>query len=72
MDFVKWSVIWGALALAAAVLGAIAAATKRRDYSAWAAWCFLLPPLVFVVLVLPKNRGARPRRRPLDEEDQAA
>lgn len=62
-------VIWGAVALGAMVFGGILAAAKNRDVSFWMAWSFLAPPAVLVVLVLPKHRGPRPRRRPLDDED---
>ncbi|MGD9828023.1 MAG: hypothetical protein AB7E70_05215 [Hyphomicrobiaceae bacterium] len=62
--------IWGLVALGSAVLGLILAVAKRRDHSAWAAWCFILPPLLLVLLILPKNAGPRPRRPSLDEEDR--
>lgn len=65
----QWIVIWGLTATASAVLGGIVAGLKRRDHSAWAGWCFVLPPLLLVLLVLPKNKGERPRRPTLDEED---
>jgi hypothetical protein len=66
---VAWIVYWGAAALLAAVLGAILAVYKRYDVSKWAAWCFVLPPLVVVLLLLPRNTGPRPSRPSLDEED---
>jgi hypothetical protein len=61
--------IWGLVAIVAAVLGMIVAGIKRRDYSSWGFWCFVLPPLLLVLIVMPKNTGPRPRKRPLDEED---
>ncbi len=64
--------IWGATALLASVLGGIIAYAKRRDHSAWAAWCFLLPPLVLWIALMPKNPGERPRKPTLDEEDREA
>ena len=65
-----WIVIWGVTAILAAVLGGILAGVKNRDYSAWAAWCFLFPPLVLALLLSPKNPGPRPRRPTLDEQDR--
>lgn len=62
--------IWGIAAFGSAVVGMILAGAKRRDYSAWGFWCFVLPPLLLVLVVMPKNTGPRPRKRSLDEEDQ--
>jgi hypothetical protein len=46
------------------------AGVKNRDYSSWIAWCFVLPPLVFVLLLLPRYQGVRPRRPRLDEGEE--
>jgi hypothetical protein len=65
--------IWGVLAIAAALLAGIVAGLKRRDYSFWAAWSFLVPPVLLVLLLLPANKGERPRRPRIDElEDRQA
>lgn len=63
-------VIWGLVAIAAGVLGALVAGWKNRDISAWAAWCFLVPPLAIALLLGPRKQGPRPRRPSLDEEDR--
>jgi uncharacterized membrane protein YfcA len=63
-------VIWGLIAISGGILGAILAGWKNRDVSAWAAWCFLVPPLALALLVGPKRQGPRPRRPSLDEEDR--
>lgn len=63
-------VIWGATALAAALIGAMLALIKNRDYSFWLAWCFLVPPLVLLLLFLPRNAGPRPRQPTLDQIDR--
>lgn len=65
-----WIAIWGVTAILSAVLGGILAGIKNRDYSHWIAWCFLLPPLVIWLLLLPRHQGPRPRRPSLDEEDR--
>jgi len=70
MDLVRGIVIWGLAALAAAVLGGLLAGVKNRDYSFWIAWCFVLPPLVIVLLMLPRYQGPRPRQPTLDEQDR--
>lgn len=69
IDVMKWILVWGLIAVVSAVLGALLAAYKNRDSSSWAAWCFLMPPLLVWLAVVPKNRGPRPQRQPLDDLD---
>jgi hypothetical protein len=59
--------VWGVTALVSALLAGILAGIKRRDHSFWAAWSFLVPPLLLILLVMPSNKGPRPRRRGIDE-----
>lgn len=61
-------VIWGVTAIAAAIIGGLTAAMKNRDYSSWAAWCFLFPPFVIAILLTPKNSGPPPQRRRLGDD----
>lgn len=70
MTAIQMIAIWGILSIAAAIAGGVIAGVKRRDHSTWAAWCFILPPLVIVVAMLSKNQGPRPVRRSLDDEDR--
>jgi hypothetical protein len=65
----KVIVIWGLTALAAAILAGVLAGVKKRDWSFWTATCFLFPPLVLFLALLPAY-PVRPRRRTLDEEDR--
>ena len=65
-----WIVIWGASASFTGVVGFFLASAKNRDSSAWAAWCFLLPPLLIALLLTRTNPGARPRQPKLDELDK--
>ena len=69
MDFMRGIVIWGGVAVASGAAGAVLAGVKNRDYSSWTAWCFVLPPLVLVLLVLPRYQGTRPRQPRLDESE---
>jgi len=69
VDFVSGVVVWGGVALASAVAGGLLAGVKNRDYSSWIAWCFVLPPLVLILLILPKFEGPRPRQPRLDENE---
>lgn len=70
MDFVRGIAVWGLIAIAASILGGLVAGAKNRDYSFWIAWCFVLPPMLLVLLVLPRHEGQRPRRPSVDEEDR--
>lgn len=63
-------VVWGSTAVIAGIIGFFLASVKNRDPSAWAAWCFVLPPLVLVMLLLSKNTGPRRRQMSLDEQDK--
>ena len=58
--------IWGLVAIASAIV----AGAKRRDHSFWAAWSFLVPPMLLVLLLMPSNTGPRPRRPGIDELEQ--
>ena len=70
MAAMEWIVIWGACALGAALLAGLIANYKNRDYSAWMAWSFIVPPAVVLLMILPVNKGPRPRRPTLDELDR--
>lgn len=49
------------------VAAAVIAKNKRRDEVIWGIFCFLLPALLIVLLLLP--RGNRPHgRHPFDDE----
>jgi hypothetical protein len=67
---VKIIAIWGVTALASAFLAGILAGIKRRDHSFWAAWSFLVPPMLLILLVMPFNKGQRPRRPGIDEQEE--
>jgi hypothetical protein len=54
--------IWGMISIATAIIAGILAGVKRRDHSFWAAWSFILPPMILILLCLPKNHGPKPRR----------
>jgi hypothetical protein len=59
-------VIWGIAAFTAAVAAWPLAVRKNRNASFWAAWSFLIPPLVFVLALLPRA-DVQPRKpSPID------
>ena len=64
-------VIWGAVAIAAMIAAAVLASQKNRNRSYWMAWCFVLPPLVLILLLLPRYQGARPRQPRLDAGEES-
>ena len=68
----NYIVIWSVCAAVGGIAGAILAGMKNRDYSAWAAWGFLIPPSILILALLPRLKGMRPRRPTLDEEDAAS
>lgn len=72
MEAVKWIVVWGGISIVSAVLAGVIAAYKRRDVSAWAAWAFVFPPLLIVVVLLSTNQGPRPQRPSWDQDDATA
>jgi hypothetical protein len=67
---VKIIAIWGVAAVVSAVLAGIIAGVKRRDHSFWAAWSFLFPPMLLILLVMPSNKGPRTRRAGIDEQEE--
>jgi hypothetical protein len=62
--------IWGIAAVVSGLAGALLAAIKNRNWSVWSAWCFLLPPALIVLLLLPRHKGPRPRQPTSDEIDE--
>ncbi len=63
-------VYWGLTAFAAGIIAAFIAPRKNRDWNVWAAWCFLIPPLLIALLLTPKS-ATPPRQRPtLDQLDR--
>lgn len=70
VDPVAYIVISAIFMFACGVAGATLAGAKNRDVSFWAAWTFLLPPTLLILVLLRANKGPRPRRPSLDEEDR--
>ena len=70
MNVIHWIVVWGAVAALAGAVGGTTALMKNRDISHCMSWCFLLPPLVLVLVCLPAREEPPPRRPSLDEEDR--
>lgn len=61
-------VYWFAISFTAAIAAYFLARVKNRDYSSWAAWCFVLPPLLIALILTPTNRGPAPPRRRLGDD----
>ena len=62
MDPVEAIVWWGLIALGGLALAGVLAGVKNRDVSFWMGWCFLLPPLVLFLFLLPRRAGRGPAR----------
>lgn len=69
MAFMRWVVIWAAVATLSAIACGFIANARNRNPSSWAAWGFLLPPALVLLLLLPRNRGLRPVTPSFDDED---
>jgi len=61
---------WGIAAIVASILAGILAGVKRRDHSFWAAWSFLFPPMLLLLLVIPSYKGPRLKRPGIDEIEE--
>lgn len=60
-------------ALTAGVIAGVAAPNRRRHPGYWTIAAFLFPPIVLLLLILPKGRGAHHPADPyLDRDDQDA
>ncbi len=68
---VKWIVIWGLTAIAASLLAGAVAGVKNRDVSYWMGWCFVFPPMVIALFMIPALKAPRGPRRS-DEDDDSA
>ena len=66
----KWIVVWAATAVTASIFGGVTASSKKRDWSVWAAWCFLLPPALLLLFLISRNTGPPPRPRTFDERER--
>jgi 4-amino-4-deoxy-L-arabinose transferase-like glycosyltransferase len=65
----KFVAIYGLIALTAMLVACVLAVIKKRDWSYWMTITLLFPPVLILLLVMPKNPGPRPRREGLDEQE---
>lgn len=66
---VKYIVIWGLTAIAASLLAGAVAGVKNRNVSYWMGWCFVLPPMVIALFLIPALKEPRGSRRSDDDDD---
>jgi hypothetical protein len=66
----KFIAVYGSIAFIAAIVAAVIAAIKRRDYSYWATVTLLFPPMLAVLLIMPKNGGPRRGRESLEAQEE--
>jgi hypothetical protein len=65
----RFIAFYGLFALFSAIAAGVLAGFKRRDHSFWAAWTFIVPPMLILLVLMPKNEGPRPRRPSFDDDD---
>jgi hypothetical protein len=70
MAFMRWVVIWAAVATLSAIACGFVASARNRNASSWAAWGFLVPPALVLLLLLPRNRGLRRSTPTFDDDDR--
>ena len=58
----QYVMIIGLVSLLSAVIGALVAMFKRRGADVWGFACFIFPPLLLILILLPKN--TEPRQQP--------
>lgn len=58
----QYVVIIGIVCLMSAAIGGVTAKFKRRGADVWAFACFIFPPLLLILMFLPKN--TEPQQQP--------
>ncbi|MEL6299908.1 MAG: hypothetical protein AAFV26_05980 [Pseudomonadota bacterium] len=66
---VAFITIYGLAVIVLGVLAGFLANAKNRPISSWVAWTIIFPPVLIVLVTLPKHVGTRRRPLTLDEED---
>jgi hypothetical protein len=66
----RFIAIYGLVVLGAMLAGSVIAAWKNRDASRWAAWCFLFPPSLLLLAVLPRNPNPLPVKPSIEEQER--
>ena len=59
----QYVMIIGLVSLLSAVIGALVAKFKRRGADVWGFACFMFPPLLLLLILLPKNTEPRPQQK---------
>jgi hypothetical protein len=62
-----WLTAYLVAALLASVIAGIASYAKNRHAGYWVVLAFLFPPLVLILLLLPKGRGVHYYGEPRDD-----
>ncbi len=69
---VKVITIWGLTAIAVSLIAGVLAGIKNRDVSYWMGWCFILPPMLVALLMIPKLAEPRIRGRHTHDDDDSS
>lgn len=63
-----WIAYYALITIAALGLGLVLGWAKNRDAQHWAFTCFLFPPALILLILLPRHAGPRPKRLSWDED----
>lgn len=68
---VQYIAIWGIVSILASLSAGAIAAYKHRHVSYWMGWCFLVPPMIIALMLIPALKSPRPPQ-PSDDDDDSA
>jgi hypothetical protein len=72
MDIETAITVYLTSALVAALLATLVARMKRRHSGYWMLFCFLFPPLILLLLILPKGRTVHDLNRdPFTDDEES-
>ncbi|KAB2851681.1 MAG: hypothetical protein F9K44_00705 [Hyphomicrobiaceae bacterium] len=63
-----WILYYVAATFGAMMLALLIGRIKNRDAQQWAFFCFLFPPAILLLLVLPRRQSPRPKRMSWEED----
>jgi hypothetical protein len=72
MDLEAAITVYLASALVAGLLATLVARLKNRHSGYWMLFCFLFPPLILLLFILPKGKNIHdPNRDPFTDDDES-
>jgi hypothetical protein len=68
---VQYIAIWGIVSIVASLSAGAIAAWKNRHVSYWMGWCFIVPPMIIALLLIPALKAPRHQPPSNDDDDSA-